>query len=431
MELLSKLEEGKSTFKPKDKIAKIKEALIVAGSPPTWNKAQSSMLLRIVSLGIENYVAFWHKREERINEPLSSVHLLFTIMSMFPANFAQAGFTNGIRDKEFANKAALITTCITSSLGGRVGDFLPPRPGTDKPLTREEVIRVPKLSNLTFFEESFQETTLGNISSPRAQGIFLDKVLKSEKIFASIIALCNKSKRLQVILLTHFHIYGSCVLCPLCTIAIALMHRLLFLKKRIKSAAPLFGVYSRKSGITPLPQQPLRDVLERVCTQNEWHILRPHDAKRGLLTSCWYMSTQFFLPDRVLHQLGSHKPDYTRKYLHPRLIETYKEVSKARRKELDMYVQSLEPHLRDKLIKRIKYYYYPHDNRYHLSSVVFSPRSQRIPQVRAPPHRRPPLGASRAERPKMKPPPTQQHQAIRGRKPVRGATRGQERGIME
>ena len=159
----------------------------------------------------------------------------------------------------------------------------------------------------------------------------------------------TKNKKSMAIHYEHFHIFNSCILCPVCVFATALFHRLSITNNAVTHNCFLFVLLTKK-GFVPYPTSTFTDILDRVCEQNCWFKMRYHDFKRGLLTWMWYGGEVFYIPDRILHFLGNHTIDYCKNYLYPELRKTFRLVNAVREEQLTTYVNSLSVNVRHNLL---------------------------------------------------------------------------------
>ena len=187
--------------------------------------------------------------------------------SIFPLGFTVLGFVQGRRIPNFFNSISACAVILMVSYGGRVGEFLPSRPGTRKPLTIKELKKCVRFSQLTFWINGATPCTLGMFASKKAQIKILTKVLTNLGCSMVIFLKYTKSKKNMAILYEHFHIFGSSLLCPVCTLTTALLHRLHISEGPVTHSCFLF-VLLTKNGFVPFATTTFVDILDRVCTFN-------------------------------------------------------------------------------------------------------------------------------------------------------------------
>ena len=160
----------------------------------------------------------------------------------------QGGYQRAHRIPDFLSRMCVCSFVLTASLGGRIGEYLPPRPGTDKPLSALQQTKLSKIANLAFFNlggrKPFQ---LGSLSYTEQLNVLQDVHISLE-VFATIILSRTKNNLAQLILLFHLHVAGSAVVCPLCHLVVYFTHRILVQKAPLLSGAPCFSVYSSNLG---------------------------------------------------------------------------------------------------------------------------------------------------------------------------------------
>ena len=181
---------------------------------------------------------------------------------------------------------------------------------------------------------------MGNTPSRKGQNNFLIKVAADREAYITFILLDTKNGRHHVLLSEHFHFLNTPILCPICCLCNFLIHRLSIRTTPFCHEDYIFTALT-KQGEIPLPDYALRRILERICINNNWHILRPHDFKRGVLTWLWYASERMWVPERILLQVGNHFPDYCQKYLTPELKKTYRLLQLTRQNELNNALNNL------------------------------------------------------------------------------------------
>lgn len=255
-------------------------------------------------------------------------------------DFESLGFQNGGRIPNFYNSLVACAICLLVSYGGRVGEFLPPRTGNRIPLRPMELKKCTRFSQLTFWLRGSPPCTLGSVKTRKQQIDILFKARNDHTAAMVLFLIYTKNKKHMAIYYCHFHIFGSPLLCPVCVLSTALLHRLLTATTPVTHSCFVFSIITKK-GYVPFATPTFTKVLQRVAEANAWYKIRYHDFRRGLLTWMWYGSECFFVPERILHFLGNHTVDYCKQYLYPELKRTFRLVNTVREFQIRDYLKSL------------------------------------------------------------------------------------------
>ena len=181
------------------------------------------------------------------------------------------------------NQMVHVVVILVASLGFRIGELLPPRVGSRVPHSHKIKKKLLMISNISFTNENGHFDSVALYKSIQSQVHFLVRVIKDPKAQMGIIALCTKNKRDRIIGVEHQHFKASTLLCPICNMCRYLVHRILVFQKCLYPRDVLFVLLAKQQEVI-FPATTMRDTLTRLCEENNFYIIHPHDFKRGVLT---------------------------------------------------------------------------------------------------------------------------------------------------
>jgi hypothetical protein len=166
--------------------------------------------------------------------------------------------------------------------GIRIGELLPK---VQKSIPHKQQIKLLKIASLEFnFSDTAIFQNLSSCPSKKEQLNFLRRILMDFFVICRITLLFTKPGRHRVFIITHFH-WNSCIfLCPLCTLAIYLAHRLLINNRRLEFNDVLFVFNGVNFEIFPLTTSILNKTLKKVAKDIGLLPFSSHEIKHGILT---------------------------------------------------------------------------------------------------------------------------------------------------
>lgn len=228
---------------------------------------------------------------KQIFEPVSPIQLLFIIIAIFPGHLRTLGFLKGTRVRNFFNRMAHVAVLLCASLGFRIGEILPARPGTRIPFRARERKKILRISNIAFSSRQGDFVSLASFVTVKEQVRFLLDVMKNPRGEFGVIALDTKNGNNRCVGTGHHHLKNSneqeehsILMCPLCSVAVFLVHRLGCDRNSPLLTSDYLFVLLAKDREIPFPATTMRDTLFRVCKQLNFYPVHPHDLKRGILT---------------------------------------------------------------------------------------------------------------------------------------------------
>jgi hypothetical protein len=266
--------------------------------------------------------------------PLSPTQLFLLIWSLTPPG-RQTLDTHIQTD---STSTGIIAALLVGSLGFRFGEILPASClAINRSYTAHELLGIPRVNDLLLYIPQ-GTTMLGSLHTVTAQRQALRACAKLEAASAAFRCKRTKMGWPRYVALTHFHLFGSTILCVLCRCVQTLLIRLSIHPIPLRSKDFLFA-FPYKAEWRPVTFKMVATMLSRVSQKHGWSGICPHDFKRGALA---YISVDVDARDTsVLLSIGDHRPSYIKKYQILPTVLTSRILHQARKRAILAELSSL------------------------------------------------------------------------------------------
>ena len=313
----------------KDWQRELTEELLKRGSSIPWTSPGfDKTFVSVFSSGAKKLVL--ERKTIRNRVPLSTSQLFLVCFSVLPHCFCSAGFYQGKPIKNFLSQASLYALLLVLADGIRGGEVCT---RVQKKWSEYELKRIPRISNLDFFDFATGKfVSLSDFSSVYTQILFLERFLSNLKSFFVFKIRYTKPGRRRAIVFSHFHIFNSIVMCPICILGGYLTHRIIRLQKFLKKKDFLFIFVNSTNDIVPFTMDILTAALIKICEALEFTKIRIHNFKHGILSELYQAAEEEMVSvsTRFLLHVADHKPDYHQDYLIPDLLHVANKIHYVR-----------------------------------------------------------------------------------------------------
>ena len=301
-------------------------------------------LVRLITQGANKL-----KFKQPINKhcPLSPTQLFLLIWSLTPPG--RKVLDNHLQTD--TTSSGIIAALLVGSLGFRFGEILPHNClAINREYTAHELFGIPRIDDLLLYIPQ-GTTMLGSLQSVAEQKKALRACAKLTSASAAFRCKRTKMGWPRYVALTHFHLFGSTILCVLCRCIQALLIRLSIQSVPFRSKDFFFS-FPYKTQWRPVTFKMVATILSRVSQQHGWSgVVCPHDFKRGALA---YISVDVDARDTsVLLSIGDHRPSYIKKYQILPTVLTSRILHQAREKAIVAQLSSLFPPRINKTLPQI------------------------------------------------------------------------------
>ena len=190
---------------------------------------------------------------------------------------------------------------------------------------------------------------------------FLKLIAQNLQIFAILLIPKTKPGRCRAICYSHFHIFNSPILCPICTTIVYFVHRLLLIGRPLLPEDFLFIFDGIKPFYSPVTANIFGKTLKRVGEKIGFVDIRAHNFKHGILSTLFESVEKELttISERLFLHIADHKPDYSQEYIVPDLRFVNKKILKIRSLCLNVFTSEhaaemalVQPLLHEIYVKR-------------------------------------------------------------------------------
>ena len=176
--------------------------------------------------------------------------------------------------------------------------------------------------------------------NPKDQIRFLRQIMSDLSVFAILMIPHTKPGRKRAVCVSHFHIFNSPLLCPICNLVVYLVHRIGLVERSLTQHDMLFIFDGTFSHYTPVTADIFAKTLTKVSTKLGFPGIKPHNFKHGILTTLFEAVEQDLetVSQRMYLAVADHKPDYSQEYIVPDLRFIDRKLKRIRASSLNVFV---------------------------------------------------------------------------------------------
>ena len=296
------------------------------------------------------------RKTTRPKIPITPPQLLMIVISGFPEMFNLFGQTApDVYKQNYLSRAAFITIVLFLTDGLRGGELLAQVQKDWKP---QDLRSIPRIDQMRFYFPFLDDfLTLGDFKTKRQQLILLRTMVENTDAFIVVLVLFTKPGRDRPVLFHHFHIFNSCLLCPICVGCNYLIHRLLTNNRPLVKHDFLFVFRGVGNRVFPFTIPIFDTVLAMISSCLGFYKITKHNFKIGILSELWetcLRNMSSYNPDiRFFLQVADHVTDYHQAYIVPDLRLVNDVLQDSRAAHLHSFINTLNELDRTTLLLKI------------------------------------------------------------------------------
>ena len=145
--------------------------------------------------------------------------------------------------------------------------------------------KIPRINSLRLFLSPIGNfIAISDFNTKKLQLNLLRCMVEDNSSFFVLFATYTKPGRHRPALFSHFHLFNSCVLCPVCVTCNYLIHRLLVNDRPLRKNDFLFVFNGVNRAFFPFTTSIFAVALGKICIALNLIPIRMHNFKLGIIT---------------------------------------------------------------------------------------------------------------------------------------------------